>query len=122
MASSTIKTYRDLEVWKQSMELAVEIYDTIKILPANELFALTSQMRRAATSIPSNIAEGHSRKGKKELAHHTSIARGSLAELETQLILCTRLKYIDREKLKPVWNRSQRVGRLLTGLIKSLRP
>ena len=119
--TSTIKTYRDLEVWKQSMELTVQVYDLTQKLPPHEQFGLISQMRRAAVSIPSNIAEGHSRRGKKELSHQASIAKGSLAELETQMILCTRLKYIDREALVPIWDQAQQVGKLLSGLLKSLR-
>lgn len=119
--NSTIKNYRDLEVWKQSMELTVQIYDLTVMLPGHEQFGLVSQMRRAAVSIPSNIAEGHSRKGKKEYAHHASIAKGSLAELETQMILCYKLKFIDRDTLTPVWDIAQQVGKLLSGLLRSLR-
>ena len=103
------------------MELAVQVYDLTLLLPSNEQFGLVSQMRRAAVSIPSNIAEGHSRKGKKEFAHQASIAKGSLSELETQMILCTKLKCIDREALKPLWKQAELVGKLLTGLLKSLR-
>ena len=115
-----IRNYRDLEAWKESMDLVEDVYKITKSLPAEELYGLRSQIRRSAVSIPSNIAEGHGRKGTGEYLHHLSIAKGSLAELETQLILCIRLKYFTREELKPVWNQAQTVGKLLTGLIRSL--
>ena len=115
-----IRNYRDLEAWKESMDLVEDVYKITKSLPAEELYGLRSQIRRAAVSIPSNVAEGHGRKGTGEYLHHLSIAKGSLTELETQLILCVRLKYFSRESLKPVWQQAQLVGKLLTGLIRSL--
>ena len=115
-----IRNYRDLEAWKESMDLVEDVYKITKSLPAEELYGLRSQIRRAAVSIPSNVAEGHGRKGTGEYLHHLSIAKGSLTELETQLILCVRLKYFSRESLKPVWQQAQSVGKLLTGLIRSL--
>lgn len=116
-----IKNYRDLEVWKEAMDMVEQIYQITKNLPSEEMYGLKSQIRRSAVSVPSNIAEGHARKGTGEYLHHLSIAKGSLAELETQLILCIRLNYVDRVQAKIVWDRSQTVGRLLTGLIRSLR-
>src|SRR6184192_3551097 len=118
---TVIRNYRDLEVWNKAMNLVESVYILTKNLPQEELYGLKSQIRRSVVSIPSNIAEGHGRKGQREYLHHLSIAKGSLAELETQLILCLRLKYFSREELKPVWNKSQVVGRLLSGLIRSLR-
>lgn len=86
--------YKDLEVWKQSMDLAVEVYKASGSFPKEELFGLVSQMRRAAVSIPSNIAEGCGRKNTKEYIQFLYIAKGSLLELETQIELAGRLNYI----------------------------
>ncbi len=117
---SVIKSYRELETWQEAMNLVENIYEITKALPSEEMYGLKSQIRRSAVSIPSNIAEGHGRKGIAEYLHHLSIARGSLAELETQLILCVRLHYITSENMKPIWVKSQTVGKLLTGLVRSL--
>ncbi len=116
----TKNTYRDLEAWKESMELVVSLYELSQHLPASEQYGLTSQMRRAAVSIPSNIAEGQSRRSNKEFLHHLSIARGSLAELETQLILCVRLNFIQRDQAKQVWRHAELSGKLINGLMRSL--
>ncbi|HXK38458.1 MAG TPA: four helix bundle protein [Candidatus Paceibacterota bacterium] len=86
--SSPIHDYKDLYVWKQSMKLAAHAYNFCKELPANERFGLVSQIQRAAVSIPSNIAEGHSRFTRKDYVHFLYMARGSAAELETQILLC----------------------------------
>ena len=87
--------HKDLEVWKQSMDLVALIYKTTDLFPKSEQFGLSQQMRRAAVSIPSNIAEGAARKGNKEFIQFVSIALGSLAELETQLLISERLNYIE---------------------------
>lgn len=118
---SGIKTYRDLTVWQKSMNLVEFIYHLSASMPADEKFTLTSQIRRAAVSIPANIAEGHARKHRKEYAHHLSIARGSLAELETHLTLAVRLKLLQRESVLTVWEQCQEVGKLLNKLISVLR-
>ena len=89
--SGSIQTYRDLEVWTQAMVLCELIYDRTRTFLREEIYGLTSQIRRASVSIPSNIAEGHARASTKEYHHHVSIARGSLAELETQLLIAERL-------------------------------
>src|ERR1700687_5955116 len=78
-----IKSYRDLETWQEAMNLVEKVYEITKSLPSEELYGLKSQIRRCSVSIPSNIAEGHGRKGSGEYLHHLSIAKGSLAELET---------------------------------------
>ena len=83
-----VNNYKDLIVWQKSMSLAVKIYQIVKLLPKEELFVLSDQMRRAVVSIPSNISEGHQRNSSKEFKHFLSIAKGSLGELETQLLLC----------------------------------
>lgn len=116
-----ITTYRDLNAWTEAIELVVEVYQLTKSLPTEELYGLKSQVRRSAVSIPSNIVEGHGRRSNNKFAHHLSIAKGSLCELETQLILCLKLEFITRNDLKPIWKRTQTVGKLLTGLIRSLK-
>jgi four helix bundle protein len=115
-----IQTYRDLEVWQKSMELVEECYRLTKHVPQDELFGLTSQLRRAVVSIPANIAEGHGRLHWADYRRHLSIARGSLMEVETLLHVAVRVEYLDRTQVKAAWNRAQEVGRLLNGLIRSL--
>jgi four helix bundle protein len=91
-----VKSYRDLEVWRLGLDLVETIYAYTAGFPKSEIFALSSQMQRAAVSIPSNIAEGQARSSSKEFLHFLSIALGSLAELERQLELATRLGYTGR--------------------------
>jgi len=86
-----VDNYRELDVWKVAMQLAVESYRVTKALPKDELFGMTSQIRRAAASIPANIAEGQGREHTKEFPYHLSVARGSLKELETHLLLCQQV-------------------------------
>ena len=116
-----IKSYRDLDVWQKSMDAAVVVYQITKSFPADERFGLINQVRRAVASIPANIAEGHGRLHKLDYVRFLSIARGSLMEVETHLQLALRLEYITRDQLKPIWSGLQEVGRLLNGLIRSLR-
>ena len=118
---SQIRTYRDLEVWKKATDLVVEVYSLSKKLPSDERYGLTSQMQRAAVSIPANIAEGHERKHLGDYIHHLSIARGSLAELETHITIAVRLEYLNRDAAADIWNLAQDVGRMLNKLISSLR-
>jgi len=92
-----IKSYRDLQVWQLGKELAVSIYKTTSVFPKEEMYGIVSQMRRAAVSIPSNIAEGHSRHSTKDYIHFISIAIGSLAELETQLTICCELQFLNQD-------------------------
>jgi four helix bundle protein len=89
------KSYKELIVWQKSMELAEKVYLLVKALPKEETYALSDQIRRAAVSIPSNIAEGHARQSQKEFLQFLCIARGSRAELETQLLLARRLGYFE---------------------------
>ena len=96
-------------------------YDLTRCFPAAEQFGLTSQLRRAAISVPANIAEGHGRGATKAYLNHLSIANGSLKELETHLLLAERLGYVSSAALEPVFTRSTEVGRMLTGLRRSLR-
>lgn len=118
----TVQSYRDLIVWQKSMDLVVQVYQVSKLFPKDELFGLTSQIRRAAISVPSNIAEGYGRLHRKEYLNHLSIARGSLLEAETQLQIAVRLEYLTREQAMPAWSIMQEVGRMLRALIDSLRP
>ena len=90
--------HKDLEVWKKSMDLVESIYTLTQRFPEAEKFGLTSQMRRSAVSIPSNIAEGAARKGDKEFLHFLYIALGSLSELETQYLIATRLEFIIKQE------------------------
>lgn len=115
-----INSYKDLNVWKDAMELVVIVYNLSKFFPKEEIYGLSSQIRRASVSIPSNIAEGHQRHSKKEFLQFLGIARGSLAELETQLMIAERLNYINQEQLNSTLILSQKTGNLLGGLIRSL--
>jgi four helix bundle protein len=94
-----IKSFRDLRVWQLAMELVELVYRVTREFPKYEIYGLTSQIQRAAVSIPSNLAEGHAREHTKEFLNHLSIAQGSLAELETQLEIAVRLDYVSRTKL-----------------------
>ena len=94
-----LKSFRDLRIWQLAMELVEVVYKVTKQFPKEELYGLTSQIRRAAVSIPSNIAEGHTREHTKEFLHHLSMAQASLAELDTQLELSQRLNYLSEETL-----------------------
>jgi len=115
-----IKSYRDLLVWQKSMDLAVDIHPAALGFPKAELFGLTSQINRSATSIPSNIAEGHGRRTSPDFIHFLSIARGSLNELETQLTLAHRHGYISESVHDSFLNNCGEIGRMLNGLMDSL--
>lgn len=103
------------------MDLVEDVYNLTKQFPREETYGLTSQIRRAVVSIPSNIAEGQGRNSTKEFLHHLSIAHGSLCEVETQLLLAERLGYLDSSALGQSNALSQSVGKLLNGLMRSLR-
>ena len=115
-------SFRDLEVWRESMTLVEEIYTVSKGFPSEERFGLTSQLRRAAVSIPSNIGEGARRKRRKAFLHHLDIALGSQGEVDVQLELAMRLAFCTSEKRDSIQQRVDRVGRMLNGLIASLQP
>ena len=117
-----IKNYRDLIVWQKAMKQATEIYQLVKKLPKEELYALSDQMRRAAVSVPSNIAEGHSRNSLKEYLQFLSVAKGSNAELQTQCLLCEALGYISEAELRKVLSLSDEISKMLNTLIQSLNP
>jgi four helix bundle protein len=114
-------TYSDLEVWQAAMDLAEDVYRTTKAFPKEELYTLTSQLRRAAVSVPSNIAEGKGRSSEKDLIQFLNYSRGSLFEIETQIALARRLGYIDAEHAQCLLHQTARVGQLLNGLIRFFR-
>jgi four helix bundle protein len=114
----TVVTHKDLEVWKKAMDLAAQVYSLTARFPKDELYGLTSQIRRSAVSIPSNIAEGAARHSRKEFIHFLHIASGSVAELETQLLLATRMGFISRDNPLP---QTEEVRKMLLGLLRSLK-
>ena len=114
-----IQSYRDLSVWQKSMDLAERVYHVSEHFPRTERFGLTSQMRRAAVSIPSNIAEGKAIGG-LSYPRHLNIAHGSEAELQTQIELASRLKYLNDDDVHRLLNQATEVGRMLVGLLRSL--
>lgn len=116
-----IKSYRDLETWKKAMDLVEEVYKETRSLPKEETYGLLSQIRRAAVSIPSNIAEGQGRDSTKEFLHHLSFAYGTLCELQTQLLLACRLGYLSQQAYEHLEDSSSCVARLINGLSNSLR-
>lgn len=116
-----IESYRDLFVWQKAMDLVVECYKFVSNLPKNETYGLISQVQRSAVSIPANIAEGHGRDHLGDYLRHLSIANGSLKELETHLILVGRLGYRAENEAEPLLARCTEIGKMLSGLSKSLR-
>lgn len=114
-------SYRDLIVWQKSMALVKQIYETTKSFPKDELYGLTSQLRRAAVSVPSNIAEGQGRSFDREFALFISHALGSLMEVETQLLIAVDLGYITSHDAEPLLKRSAEIGRLANGLLATLK-
>jgi four helix bundle protein len=113
-----IKTHKDLKLWKEAMALAKGIYELTRDFPKEETYGLVSQIRRAAVSIPSNLAEGAARNSNKEFIQYLYVSLGSLAELETQLLLSRDLGYAQSEEIN---GRVERVRRLLLGLIRHLK-
>jgi four helix bundle protein len=120
-ARTRIRTYRDLLVWQKAMEMVEAVYRATEAFESNEKFGLVSQMRRAAVSVPSNIAEGFGRGGKAEFHRHLAIARGSLFELQTQAEVARRLGWIRGDALGDLRERTQEVDRLLSGLMRSVK-
>ncbi|MEX2152956.1 MAG: four helix bundle protein, partial [Gemmatimonadaceae bacterium] len=109
-------SYEQLDAWKRGMDLVCEVYRVTRLLPTEERFGLISQLRRAAVSIPSNIAEGSGRQGRRELLYHLSVARGSLKELETLLAVLERLGYVVPAKLADSKDLCGHVSRLTFGM------
>ncbi|HEX05122.1 MAG TPA: four helix bundle protein [Bacteroidetes bacterium] len=117
---TSLKNYQDLEVWKKSIELAEKVYRLSEKFPNEEKFSMTNQLRRAVVSVAANIAEGAERQGTKEFLQFLSVASGSLAEVETFLILATRLKMVKKQETEPILEYTAIVGRMLNGLKRSL--
>ena len=113
-------TFRELDVWKRAMQLVDEVYDLVVKFPRSEQFILRSQLLRSVISVPSNIAEGHARFHRGDYVHHLSIARGSLAELETQLEIAMRRKYLTQNELEAACASSTAVAQMLYRLIDAL--
>ena len=116
-----VRTHKDLEVWKRAMGFVINLYEITRVFPKEELFGLTSQMRRSAISIPSNIAEGSARNHNNETIQFLHIALGSAAEIETQIILATSIGYINEEKSMKLITEINCISKMLQGLLKSLK-
>jgi four helix bundle protein len=116
----TTRNHRDLVVWQKSMELVEEVYRLTNFLPKEEIFGVTNQLRRAAFSIPSNIAEGNARNSSKEYARFLSIARGSKAETETQLEICVRIGYLNEDQTHKAITLCDEIGKMLYSMIQKL--
>lgn len=115
-----VRNYQELIAWQKAMDLVGGVYRISRSFPKDELYALTNQVRRAAVSIPSNIAEGQGRGTGSEFARYLRIAHGSLREVETQLMIAGRLRYAMSEALQPLLDLAGEVGRLINGLLRSI--
>lgn len=124
--TSKISGFRDLRVWQGGMDLVEQVYRLTREFPKHELYGLVGQMQRAAVSVPSNIAEGHTRDSSKEYLRHLSIARASLAELQTQLEIAERLQYCSSQNFSQLLSQSDTLARQLSALrnalLKALTP
>lgn len=118
--SVEVKTYKDLIAWQKSIVLVTEIYSLTRTFPADEKFGLTSQLNRAAVSVPSNIAEGWGRETSKNFLQFLRNSRGSIMEIQTQLIIAKNLKFVDEHNYQKLADKSEEVGKILQGLIKSI--
>jgi four helix bundle protein len=116
-----MSSFRDLKVWQFGIEISLEVYRVTSEFPQHELYGLTNQLRRAAVSVPSNIAEGQARKSNKELARYVNIAKGSLAEIETQLIIADKLGYLENGQADALLTMTDEESRMLSGLLSSLQ-
>ncbi len=114
-------SFQDLRVWREAVKFAVEVYRTTDQFPRHELYGLSNQLRRAAVSIPSNIAEGKGHRSDREFGHFLFHARGSLLEVQTQIMIARELQYIDCDELQRILALSDEIGRSLNSLINSLR-
>jgi four helix bundle protein len=117
----TIKCYQDLKVWQIAIDVVTDIYKLTEQFPRNESFGLVSQIQRASVSIPSNIAEGHARGSNREFHHFLTIALGSTAELETQLIIAEKLNYLEQNAAKVMLTRVDKLGKMMRALQKSVK-
>jgi four helix bundle protein len=115
------RAHRKLEVWKKSMAFVKDVYQATEVFPNSEVYGLVSQMRRAAVSIPSNLAEGAARKGTKEFKQYLNIAQGSISELDTQIELASMLNYIDENLYNNLMDGLKTISKMLFGLSRSLK-
>lgn len=116
-----MKSYRELFVWQKGVDLSVSVYDETQSFPKEEAFGMTSQIRRSAISIPSNIAEGFGRSSQADFARFLKISSGSLYELQTQLEICRRINYISAEQFESLWNLSIEIEKMLSSLISKIQ-
>lgn len=116
----TIQSHRDLVVWNKSMDFVVMVYDLTSVFPQREMYGMTSQITRAAVSVPSNIAEGHARSTRKEFSRFVAIARGSLMEAETLLTLAVRLGYCTSEQVRGASSLLTEISKMLVSLQRKL--
>jgi four helix bundle protein len=117
-----VRHYSELIAWQKSMDLVESVYESTETFPRREMFGMTNQIRRAAVSVPSNIAEGQGRGTTQDFLRFLCIARGSLQELETQLLIANRLRYLTDEGKAELINRTTEISRIINGLIRSLSP
>jgi four helix bundle protein len=122
MGEGSIRDYRDLEVWKEAMTLAAEVYEMTRTFPREEMFGMTSQLRRASVSIAANIAEGYGRQQTKPYVQFLRISQGSLKETETLILIAGRVGLWEAESSEQLYARCQRIGRMLVGLVRKLEP
>ena len=121
MEQQSRNSHKDLVLWQKALDLAVAVHEATAVFPKSEMFGLVSQIRRAAVSIPSNIAEGSARRSTREFIAFMHIARGSMAEVETQLLLAQRVGYVGNERLTVLQLRLDEVGRIMNAVITGLR-
>ena len=117
----SVKSYRDLEVWQRGMKLVEQVYTLTEPFPASEKYGLTSQLRRAAVSIPSNIAEGWGHSSQKQYIHFLELARSSLLEIETQIRIANRLGYVNADERDQLLSETDAQSKMLLSLMRSLR-
>ena len=120
MERTKIKSFKDLNIWKRGVDLVIDLYEATKSFPKEEIYGLTSQLRKAAVSIPSNIAEGFSRSGSGEYKQFLRYCLGSCAELTTQLIIASRLGYLKDGKGEALLNEVEEISKMTMALIKKL--
>ena len=116
-----VKSYRNLIVWQKSIEVCALIYQLTRDFPSEETFGITSQLKRAAISVPTNISEGHSRNSRKEYRHFIGIARGSIAEVETLILLTKNLQFTSENKISEISALCTEIGKMLTSLNRKLQ-
>jgi four helix bundle protein len=120
VGGSTIRSYKDLDVWQVAMDLATACYRATAVFPRDEIYGMTAQVRRASVSIAANIAEGYGRETSASFVQFLRIAQGSLKELETHLMLVERVQLLKSEELAPLLNQCERISKMLRNLIRSL--